>query len=55
MYDLLAETFVYGLTLIYVILFVVIIQRWARGTIRSRQKTSRVKPSQSSRSRQLEI
>jgi flagellar biogenesis protein FliO len=41
MYDALAEIFVYGLALTYLILFIVLAQYWVRTMVRANKKTSR--------------
>ncbi len=44
MYDALAEIFVYGLALIYLILFIVLAQYWVRTMVRANRKRPHYPP-----------
>jgi flagellar biogenesis protein FliO len=44
MYDALAEIFVYGLALIYLILFIVLAQYWVRTIVRANRKKPHYPP-----------
>ena len=44
MYDFLAELFVYGVAGAYFVFFVLLLQYWVRGLIRSRRKPAHASP-----------